>query len=540
MPKYRVLIADSVSARAAEALAASPSIEVDDRAGISVEELTADIGNYHGLVVRSRTKVTADLLQHADNLQIVGRAGVGVDNVDLVAASRKGIVVENTPGGNAVTTAEHALSLLLSLTRHIAQATASMRAGKWEKKKFSGSELLDKTLGVVGMGNIGRIVADRARGLRMKVVAYDPFMGHEAAARLGVELVDFDTLCERADFITAHTPLTDETRGILGASAMEKMKDGVLIVNAARGGIVDEQALVNALETGKVGGAALDVFETEPPPADHPLLAHPKVICTPHLGASTGEAQEKVAVQVAEQFVAFFERGEIRNAVNASSMSAEEAEKGGPWLSLSTRLGSLLGQISRAEECAETGFIDDLKVEVFGDIGGLDAKACTSAALTGVLSDFLDVPVNSVNAKILAEERGMSVSEVARSKDADLVAGIAVTAQCGKTQRYVKGTLYHVGDRVEPRVVQIDDYLIEAAPTGSIVLVRNQDTPGVIGAVGTLIGDAGVNVSGLSVGSDPQSKTAIALWNVDGAPPEDLVEKATALDAVTSVAVVEL
>lgn len=324
---FRVLIADKMSPKAAEILSASESIEVVNRAGIAPEELAAEIGEYHGLLVRSRTKVTSDIIGVASNLKIIGRAGIGVDNIDLKAASSRGIIVENAPTGNSVTTAEHALALLMSVARNTPQATASMKAGKWEKSKLGGVELCDKTLGLVGLGSIGKIVADRAMGLKMRVVAYDPFVDAGTASKLGVELVSLDDLFARADFISCHTPLTAETKGILGADAFSKMKPSVRIVNASRGGVVDEEALLAALDAGQVAGAALDVYVTEPVPADHPLIAHPKLVCTPHVGASTGEAQVKVAAEIAGQLVDFAERGELHNVVNKASLPAEVLEK---------------------------------------------------------------------------------------------------------------------------------------------------------------------------------------------------------------------
>ncbi|HKE19154.1 MAG TPA: phosphoglycerate dehydrogenase, partial [Kofleriaceae bacterium] len=358
--KFRVLISDEMSPRAAEILAASPAVEVDVRFGLTAGDLLAAIAGFDGLLVRSRSKATAAVIEAGVRLKIIGRAGIGVDNIDVAAASRRGIIVENAPSGNAVTTAEHALCLLLSLARHIPQATASMKAGKWEKNKFSGTEIMGKTLGVVGLGNIGRIAADRARGLQMKVLAYDPFIGREAAARLGVELVDLDDLLSRADFITIHTPLTAETKGLIGAAALARMKRGALVVNAARGGLVDEEALVAALDSGHIAGAALDVFVEEPPPAGSKLVAHPRVICTPHLGASTEEAQEKVAIEVAEQIVAFAERGEVRNAVNAAALAPEVRDQLAPWLDLCQKLGSLVGQLAMPRGGSGEAFVDKL------------------------------------------------------------------------------------------------------------------------------------------------------------------------------------
>jgi D-3-phosphoglycerate dehydrogenase len=535
--KSKVLIADEMSPRAGELLRQSAHIEVDDKSGVSAADLLKIIGNYEGVLVRSRSKITAECIEAGKKLRIIGRAGIGVDNIDVKAASRRGIIVENAPSGNSVTTAEHALCLLLSLARHIPQATASMKAGAWEKTKFSGAELLGKTLGIIGLGNIGRIVADRARGLKLRVIGADPFIGKEAAARIGVELVSVDELIKTADFITVHTPLTAETKGLLGAAAFQKVKPGVLIVNCARGGIVDEEALIQALNEGKVGGAALDVFSQEPTPKDSPLVAHPKVICTPHLGASTDEAQEKVAIEVAEQLTAFFEKGEVRNAVNVQALSAEIKTRLSPWLDLCQKLGALIGQLAASDKSQG---IDSLSVEVTGEAAEPGARPCTSAALVGLLQRFLDVPVNEVNASIIASDRGLEVKEVVLSRDRDHNSAIALTAKVGGRERFVKGTLYHVGDRVEPRLVQLDDFLVEATPSGRLVVVINKNRPGVIGAVGTLLGKRGINVQSLHVGVGKSPGVALMLWNIDQALDSAQLAELKNLDLVDSVQVVEL
>jgi D-3-phosphoglycerate dehydrogenase len=538
--KFRVLISDEMSSRAAEILAASPAIEVDVRFGLAAGDLKACIADYDGLLVRSRSKVTADVIENGKRLKIIGRAGIGVDNIDVTAASRRGVIVENAPSGNAVTTAEHALCLLMALARHIPQATASMKGGKWEKTKFSGVEIMGKTLGVMGLGNIGRIVADRAQGLKMKVIAFDPFIGREAAGRLGVELCDLDELLARADFITIHTPLTADTKGILNADALARMKKGALLVNAARGGIVDEAALVAALDSGHLAGAAFDVFVEEPTPAGSPLVGHPKVICTPHLGASTDEAQEKVAIEVAEQFVAFAEKGEVRNAVNAAALPPEVRDQLAPWLDLCRKLGRLVGQLAVPREGRGEAFIDKLAVEVIGEPSERGASACSGATLVGLLGAFMDVPVNEVNAPIIAQDRAIEVSETRRQRDRDLTSAVAVTATCGDRVRYVKGTLYHVGGRVEARIVQIDEFLVEAPPHGTILVVRNQDRPGVIGAVGSELGNRGINVNSLYVGQDREKGVALALWCVDAPLDDQVVAALRALPLIGSAQVVKL
>jgi D-3-phosphoglycerate dehydrogenase len=507
MARFRVLIADDLSPRAVDILSAHPDVSVEVKTGLKGDALYAALAGVHALAVRSATKVTAEVLERAADLKIVGRAGIGVDNIDVKAASRRGVIVMNTPSGNAITTAEHALFLLCALARHIPQATASMKAGKWDKKRFQGSELFDKTLGVVGLGNIGRIVADRALGLKMKVIAYDPFLSSDAALRLGVESVTLDDIWRRADMITLHTPLTDETRGLIGPAALAKMKPGVLIVNAARGGIVDEAALVAALDAGQVGGAALDVFVEEPPPAGHPLIAHERVICTPHLGASTEEAQEKVAVEVAEQILAYLLRGEIKNAVNVPSVAVEHQARLQPYLELADKLGMLLGQLATSVETVE--------IEMVGDVAEVGGKAMAGAALAGLLRPHLDVPVNAVNARVLAAERGLGVSETVRLHGANFTSSIAVRALGKDGEHSVKGTVFSTGDGAEPRVVRIDRCHLEVVPEGRVLLLRNEDRPGVIGAVGTLLGSRGINVSRMQVGLDKARSEALQLWNVD-------------------------
>jgi D-3-phosphoglycerate dehydrogenase len=528
MDTFKVLIADDLSPRGIAILKAGTGISVDVKVGLKPAELVGIIGGYHGLVVRSATKVTAEILEAAGQLKIVGRAGIGVDNIDVRAASRRGVIVENTPSGNATTAAEHALCLLLSMARHIPQATASMKAGRWDKKRFQGVEITDKTLGLIGVGNIGRIVCERARGLKMNVVAYDPFIGKEAAERLGAELVTLDELYARADFVTIHTPLTPETKNLINAEALAKMKPGVYLVNAARGGIVDEDALLAALDSGRVAGAALDVFVKEPPEPGSKLVAHERVVCTPHLGASTDEAQEKVAVEVAEQIVAFVTRGEVKNAVNLTAVRAELLPRVAPWLDLAGKLGSLLAQI-----LPRGVGIDEVEIEIAGDIGEVAAAPVARSALAGLLRSFCDVPVNEVNAHLIADERGLRVVEVKRPRGVNFSAEVTVRSRAASGSRSVRGTIFQIGEQSEPRIVQIDDFVLDAAPEGRLLLVRNVDRPGVIGAVGTLLGARGINVARLHVGRGRARGTAVMLWQVDAALD------AGALDEVRRVAHIE-
>jgi D-3-phosphoglycerate dehydrogenase len=516
---FRVLVADDLSARGVAILGASPRIDVDVKVGLPPAELARIIADYDGLVVRSATKVGAEILEAAARLKIVGRAGIGVDNIDVKAASRRGVIVENTPSGNAVTTAEHALCLLLSMCRHIPQATASLKAGKWEKKRFQGTELCDKTIGVVGLGNIGRIVADRARGLRMRVIAFDPYIGQDAAAQLGVELVTLDELFARADVITVHTPLSAETRGLIGDAAIARMKKGVFIVNAARGGIVDEDALLRGLESGKVAGAALDVFVKEPPEPGNALVAHERVICTPHLGASTEEAQEKVAIEVAEQMVAFVERGEIVNAVNVAPVRPENLARLSPWLELAAKLGALVGQIH-----PRGAGIDELEIVVVGEVAELGAAPAARSALAGPLRTFLDTPVNEVNAALIAGERKLKVTEIKRSRGEDYAAALELRTRGASGGCTVMGTVFRHGDQHEPRIVGIDDVELDAVPDGKILMIRNADQPGVIGSVGTLLGQQGINVARLHVGRRGGDGSALMLWQLDAEVAGDLLE----------------
>ncbi len=507
---FRVLISDEMSSRAQEILSASDRVECDVRAGISAEELEGCISEYDGLLVRSRTKVTPAVLANATRLKVIGRAGIGVDNIDVAAASRQGVLVENAPTGNIVTTAEHAICLLLSLLRNIPKGTSSMKQNKWEKKKLQGTELFEKDFGIIGLGNIGRIVADRGQGLRMNVLGYDPFLDAETADELGIEKVELSELLARADFISIHTPLNDATRGLIGEEEFAAMKDGAFLVNAARGGIVDEAAAVRALESGKLAGAAFDVFEQEPAPENHPLVMHPNVVCTPHLGASTGEAQINVAVIVAEQMVAYAETGEVRNALNAEPLSGEKREALSPWTDLSGKLGALLGQLMRhADQTA-----DAVGVEVIGDAATEGAKECADHALVGLLSETYS-DVNEVNARLVAKEAGVEVGESKVESGRDLKSGVRLTVRCGDTEFSAMGTLYHVAGGVEARIVEINEFLVELSPKGTVLVVRNQDRPGVIGAVGSLLGEKGINVNNLHVAHDRNKGVALALWSID-------------------------
>ena len=517
MPK--VLISDKMDPRAAQ-IFRERGVEVDEITGKTPDELLAIIGGYDGLAIRSSTKVTPKILEAATKLKVVGRAGIGVDNVDIPAASAKGVVVMNTPFGNSITTAEHAIALMFALARDLPEADKSTQAGKWEKNRFMGVEVTSKTLGLIGAGNIGSIVADRARGLKMKVVAFDPFLTPERAVEMGVEKVTLDELLARADFITLHTPLTDSTRNILSREALANTKKGVRIVNCARGGLIDEAALKEALDSGQVGGAALDVFVEEPAKAS-PLFGTPNFISTPHLGASTTEAQVNVAIQVAEQMADFLVSGGITNALNVPSLSAEEAPKLKPYMGLAEKLGSLVGQLAH-------GAITAISVEAEGAAAELTQKPITSAVLAGFMRVHSDT-VNMVNAPFLAKERGIDVREVRHEREGDYHTLIRVTVATQDGERSVAGTL--VGNAA-PRLVELFGIKVEADLAGPMLYVVNEDAPGFIGRLGTLLGEAGVNIGTFHLGRRQAGSEAVLLLSVDEPVTAELLAGVKALPGV--------
>jgi D-3-phosphoglycerate dehydrogenase/(S)-sulfolactate dehydrogenase len=531
MAQLKVLVSDKLSDAGLGILQSFPGLEVDYKPGLDESALREIIGAFDGLVIRSGSKVSAHVIAAAHRLKVIGRAGIGVDNVDIPAASKKGIIVMNTPTGNAVTTAEHAITLMLSIARKIPQATASMKAGKWEKTRFEGREISGKTLGVLGLGNIGRIVANRAQGLNMSVIGFDPVLSSERAREIGVELVSVEELFRRADVITCHTPLTPETRNLLDAEAFAKMKPGVLIVNAARGGIVDEAALADAIVSGKVGGAALDVFVEEPPSPDHPLLKLDNVVVTPHLGASTAEAQERVALEICEQVARYLTSGEIRNALNVPSLSREAAAKLGPYLVLARKLGLLLGQLKPVD-------VREVRVTCTGDAGELGARPIANVALAGYLERHVDIPVNQVSAPHEARARGIALVEVVEpAVKLGFASTVCVTVSGADGVHNARGTLSHSGD---PRLVQLDGYELDAVIDGTVVLVHNEDKPGVIGKIGTILGSRGINVSRMQLGLDKASRQALSLWNVDSAVSEPALDELRKIDNMRSISVVSL
>ncbi|GIW42076.1 MAG: D-3-phosphoglycerate dehydrogenase [Candidatus Binatia bacterium] len=528
---YRVLVSDRLAPQGLEILRSHPEIEVDEVEGLGPKELAERIEPYHALVVRSGTKVTAEVLERARSLRVIGRAGIGVDNIDVAAATSRGIVVMNTPGGNNVTTAEHALALLLASARSIPQAVASLKAGRWERGRFVGTEVCNKVLGIVGLGNIGKLVAERAQGLKMRVVAYDPYTPPETAARLGVHLCELDELLATADFISIHTPLTEETRGLIGEEAFAKMKRGVRIVNCARGGIVDEDALARAIRSGVVAGAALDVFAQEPPPPDHPLLQLEQVIATPHLGAATDEAQVNVAVAVAKQIVEYLTEGVIQNAVNVPSISAELLEVLSPYL----RLGEILG---RFQAQLLQGAPREVTVEYAGEVAEYNVAPITLSVLFGFLSRIVESgTVNYVNAPHLARERGIEVREERTTQPKGYQNLVTVRVRTTRESHEVAGAIF---GRNVARLVKIDGFYLEAVPEGHILLLHNRDVPGVVGAVGTILGRAQINIARLELGREQVGGMAISLVHVDEPVPESVLAEVRRLPQVVSARLISL
>ncbi len=529
MAAPKVLISDALSDAAVQ-IFRDRGIDVDfiPDLGKNKDAFAAIIEHYDGLAIRSATKVTETILAKTHRLKVIGRAGIGVDNVDVPAATSRGVIVMNTPFGNSITTAEHAIALMFALARQLPQADASTQAGKWEKNRFMGVELTGKTLGVIGCGNIGGIVADRAIGLKLKVVAYDPYLTPERAVEIGVEKVELDALLARADIITLHVPMTDKTRNILSAEALAQTKPGVRIINCARGGLVDEVALRKALESGHVAGAAFDVFVTEPA-TENPLFGHPNVICTPHLGASTNEAQENVALQVAEQMSDYLLQGAITNAVNFPSISADEAPRLKPFVALAEKLGSFLGQLTEAP-------IKGIRITYEGVVATLNTRALTAAAVTGVLRPVLQ-DINMVSAPAVARDRGIVVDEIKREGGAsDFESVIRITVEAEDMPRDAAGTVFHDG---KPRVIEIRGIAIDAAFAPHMLYVRNHDKPGFIGRLGSILGDAGVNVATFNLGREEEGGSAICFCAVDAPVSADVLKQIDAIPQVRRVRAVK-
>ena len=515
MQTPKVLVADPISQRGVDELAADGALDVTVQTGLPEAELLKIIPEYAGLVVRSQTKVNATVLAAATNLKVVGRAGVGVDNVDIDVATQNGVIVMNTPGGNTISTAELAFSLIVSLARRIPEADASLKAGRWDRKKFEGVELNGKTLGILGMGRIGTEVARRAIAFGMRVVAYDPYLSASRARSLQVDLIDtIDDLLPQADFITMHMPLTDETRHMLDARRLGLCKKEARIVNCARGGLIDEAALKVALDEGQIAGAALDVYEVEPPPADFPLRDTPGMVFTPHLGASTAEAQENVGIEIAQAIRAALLEGEIRNAVNVPSIDARTLATLGPWIDLCDRLGRFASQI--APKRAET-----LRVRYSGKIADQELTSMTRSVLTGYLKQVAGTEVNQVNAPALAKNLGLKIIESRHSEAGEFSDLIEVIVECGEDSATVGGTLYGA----KPRLVTVNGHFVEIVPVGTVLLLENRDRPGIVGHIGTLLGEENVNIASMSLSRDAVGGTALTLLNLDTVPNDEVVNK---------------
>ncbi|MBE0425050.1 MAG: phosphoglycerate dehydrogenase [Nitrospirae bacterium] len=524
----KVLISDKISPKCVEILK-NAGLEVDFKTDLKPEDFKKCIGEYHGLIIRSATKVTDEIINAAKNLKVIGRAGSGLDNVDKVSATKKGIVVMNTPGGNTITTAEHTIALIVSLARLIPQASMSMKTGKWDKKKFMGVELFNKTLGIIGIGNIGSQVAKRMQGFAMNIIAYDPFLSEDKAKNMGVEKVDIEELLKRSDFITIHTPLTPETKNMINKDTIKLMKPGVRIINCARGGIINENDLYSALLDGKVAGAALDVFEKEPPD-DNPLIAIDNVICTPHLGASTREAQENVAIAVAEQVVDYLIHNIIRNAVNFPSIPSDQLVRLQPYVNLAEKLGLFAAQIFE-------GGVTEMTIEYRGDASEINTAPVTIAVIKGFLTPILEETVNFVNAPVIAKERGIEVREVKSTDGGDYQSLIALRLKAKDKESYFAGTLF---SKKDPRIVVIDNFKVEIVPEGELLFMYNNDKPGVIGNIGTLIGKNNINIARMHFGRETPGGISISVVSIDTPASTELIDEIKRLPNIISVRQISL
>ena len=520
----KVLISDNLSLKGVEILEKTSGIEVHMETNLSPEDLKKKIKDCHGIAIRSATKVTADIIDAAENLRVIGRAGIGLDNVDIKAATKRGIVVMNAPEGNMTTTAEHAISMMLALSRNIPQATASLKAGKWEKKKFMGRELSDKILGIIGLGRIGSIVADRAKGLKMNVIAYDPFISEEKVGEMGIEQVSMDELFARADYISLHIPRSEETINLINEEAFKKMKDGVMIINCARGGIVNEADLFDAIKSGKVSGAALDVFEQEPP-GQNPLFELNEVICTPHLGASTDEAQQNVAVAIAEQMANYLLHGTIKNAANVPSVSSETLSRIKPYMDLAEKLGAFQSQL-------DSGPMKEIIIEYRGDIAQLDVTPITTSILIGIFRPIVGDSVNFVNAPAIAQERGVKVVETKSRQSEDFTSLLTTRIISTKRKNLVAGTLF---GKKDPRIIRINQFRLEAIPEGNMLLFSTIDRAGVIGNIGTILGKMNINIANMQFGREEAGGNAIVLLSIDSPLSKETLHELTQVSNVLSV-----
>lgn len=524
----KVLVSDSISSKGVDILK-NAGLEVDVKTGLPPDELKKIIGEYEALIVRSATKATAEIIEAAKNLKVIGRAGSGLDNVDKNAATKRGIVVMNTPGGNTITTAEHTMALILSMARQIPQATASMKAGKWEKKKFMGVELYNKVLGIIGLGNIGSHVAKMALGMGMNVITFDPYLSEEKAKSLGVKVVALEEVITKSDFITLHIPMTNETKNLINADRISKMKKGVRIINASRGGIIDETALYDALKSGQVAAAALDVFEKEPPDKN-PLLELDNFICTPHLGASTEDAQENVALAVSDQIVDYLVHGTIRNAVNFPSLSADALSLVQPYINLAERMGTFLVQNFE-------GGLEGVVIEYRGEVASLNCTPITIAVLKGILTPILLETVNFVNAPVIAKERGIEVKEITTDDAGDYHSMLIIRIKSGSKESSVSGILH---GKKYPRIMAIDNFMVEVVPEGEMLVLFNNDKPGVIGGLGTVLGKNNINIARMQFGREQQGGKSISVVSVDTSVSKEILAELKKLPNILSVKQIHL
>jgi D-3-phosphoglycerate dehydrogenase / 2-oxoglutarate reductase len=526
----KVLVADNLSEEGINILKREKELQVDVKTGLSPKDLAAAIGPYEALLVRSATKVTAEVIEKADKLKVIGRAGVGLDNVDLDAATRRGIICMNVPGGNTISTAEHTMSLMMALARRIPQADASLRSGKWERSKFVGTELCGKTLGILGLGKIGTEVAKRAQAFGMRIVAYDPFLSVEKAQQLNVELGNVEEVLKEADFVTVHVPLTSQTKHLIGAKELALMKKGSFVLNCARGGIVDEQALIQSIKDGKTAGAAIDVYETEPPPMDNPLFKVPQIVVTPHLGASTEEAQQNVAIEIAKQVADCLLGRGIRNAANMPSLDASSMKKLQPYVLLCEKMGSLASQLFESQ-------ISEVRVTYTGEVAVYDTAPLTLAVLKGILEPIVGENINYVNASFIASERGIKLVEAKSSQIEEFANLISVEVRSESANLIVCGTL---SSKKEPRIVKIDRYFIETSPTGFLLFIKNHDKPGLIGYIGSVLGEAGVNIASMSNGREKAGSDAITIVSVDMEILPKVLEKLKKFEHIVDAKLIKL
>ena len=525
----KVLVSDPLSSVGVQLFQETPGIDADVNTGLTPQALKEIIGNYDGLVIRSATRVTADILASAKRLRVIGRVGIGLDNVDIPEASRRGIVVMNTPEGNTITTAEHTIAMMMALSRNIPQATASLKAGLWEKTTFKGRELFNKTLGLIGAGHIGRVVADRARGMKMKVIVFDPYIKPEAVEKLDLEPVSLDELLARADYITIHTPKTEETTNMINRDTLAKMKKGAMLLNCARGGIVNEDDVYDALKSGRLGGAAFDVFSTEPP-GKNKLMSLPNFICTPHLGASTREAQDNVAMEVTEQLIAYLLHGSVKNAVNVPSISAELMTTLRPYAILLERMGSLQAQLSDSA-------LVEVRIDYSGVITQYDATPLTTAMLKGLLTPILKYDVNFVNAPYIAAQRGIKVVESKTNTSEDFASLVKLTVKTLEDEHIVSGAIF--GKNL-PRILRINNFHLEAIPEGHNLLIQNENVPGVIGAIASTLGESGININRMQVGEEKENRENVIFLSISEMIKDDIILKILNLKNIISARKIEL